>query len=67
MRRTDQKRLEAIWRTVEENPGIRAGRVARNLDLHRTTVMRALPAMEEEGLLLSEDDQGRLWSWRRRA
>ena len=66
MRQTNQKRLEAIWRTVEENPGIRAGRVARNLDLHRTVVMRALPVMEEEGLLLSEDDQGRLWSWRRR-
>ena len=67
MRHTNQKRLEAIWRTVEETPGIRAGQVARDLDLHRTTVMRALPAMEEEGLLLSEDDQGRLWSWRRRA
>jgi DNA-binding IclR family transcriptional regulator len=51
---------------VEANPGMRAGRVARDLELHRTAVMRALPAMEEEGLLLSEDDQGRLWSWRRR-
>jgi len=55
MRRADQKRLEAIWRTVEENPGVKAGRV-----------MRALPAMEEEGLLLSEDERGGLWSWGRR-
>ena len=65
MGRADAKRLEAIWRTVEEKPGIKAGRVARELNLHRSSVARALPAMEKEGLLLSEDEQGRLWSWRR--
>ena len=66
MRRADRKRLAAIMETVEQNPGIRAGRVARELNLHRSVVARALPAMEEEGLLLSEDKQGRLWSWGRR-
>ena len=66
MRRADRKRLEAIWQTVEQNPGIRTGRVARELGLHRSSVARALPAMEEEGLLLSEDRQGRLRPWGRR-
>jgi len=66
MRRADRERLAAIMQAVERNPGIRSSRVARELDLHRTAVTRALPAMEEEGLLLSEDDQGRLWPWGRR-
>jgi Mn-dependent DtxR family transcriptional regulator len=58
--------MEAIWQTLEQNPGIRTGRVARELQLHRSSVARALPAMEEEGLLLSEDSRGRLWPWGRR-
>ncbi|HSR31209.1 MAG TPA: hypothetical protein VLY63_11645 [Anaerolineae bacterium] len=33
MGRADGKRLEAIWRTVEEKPGIKAGRVSRELGL----------------------------------
>ena len=66
MRRADRKRLAAIMQTVERKPGIRSGRVARELNLHRSMVARALPAMEEEGLLLSEDEQGRLWPWGRR-
>jgi Mn-dependent DtxR family transcriptional regulator len=63
MRRADQKRLEAIWQTVEQKPGIKAGRVAREMELSRSAVMRALPALEEAGLLLSEDDHGCLWPW----
>jgi Mn-dependent DtxR family transcriptional regulator len=66
MRGADRGRLEAIWRTVEENPGIKPARVARELGLHRSAVARALPALEEQGLLLTEDPQGRLWPWRRR-
>jgi Mn-dependent DtxR family transcriptional regulator len=66
VRRADRRRLEAIWQTVEQSPGIRPGRVARELELHRSSVARALPTLEEEGLLLSEDGQGRLWPWGRR-
>ena len=50
---------------VEEEPGIRAGRVARKLGVPRSSVTRALPAVEEAGLLLSEDGRGGLWPWRR--
>jgi hypothetical protein len=42
MRRAERKRLAAILETVEQNPGIRAGRVARELNLHRSVVARAL-------------------------
>ena len=66
MRRGDRGRLEAIWRAVAREPGIKPGRVARELGLARSSVQRALPALEEAGLLLSEDDGGRLWPWERR-
>ena len=65
MRRASEKRLEAIWQAVEREPGMRAGRVAQRLGVPRSSVTRALPSLEEEGLLLSEDRRGRLWSWKR--
>jgi Mn-dependent DtxR family transcriptional regulator len=65
MRRADRERLEAIWHTVEDEPGIRAGGVAERLGIPRSSVTRALPALEDEGLLLSEDPRGRLWPWER--
>jgi Mn-dependent DtxR family transcriptional regulator len=66
MRRARQERLEAIYRAVEREPGIKAGRVARRLGVHRSAVTRALPALEQRGLLLSQDRRGGLWPWRRR-
>ncbi len=66
MRRADKKRLEAIYRTVEQSPGIKPGRVAQKLGLYRSSVARALPEMDAEGLLLSEDVKGGLWPWGRR-
>jgi Mn-dependent DtxR family transcriptional regulator len=66
MRHADRERLEAIFRTVEREPGIKAGKVARTLKIARSSVTRALPALEAEGMLLSEDGRGRLWPWGRR-
>jgi predicted ArsR family transcriptional regulator len=65
MRTTSGERLEAIWRAVEREPGIRAAGVARRLGVARTAVMRALPALEDAGLLLSEGGRGELRTWRR--
>jgi Mn-dependent DtxR family transcriptional regulator len=66
VRQTSKNRLEAIWRAVEQDPGIRPGGVARRLAIPRSSVTRALPALEDYGLLLSEDGLGRLWPWRRK-
>ena len=64
-RKQKHERIEAIYRTVEKYPGERPGFIARLLGLNRSEVTRALPAMEEQGLLLSEDERGGLWpfSW----
>jgi Mn-dependent DtxR family transcriptional regulator len=67
VRRADKDRLEAIASVVQENPGIKPGAVADLLGLHRSAVTRALPALEEAGILLVEDDQGRLSFFGRRS
>ena len=58
-------RLEAIYQSVEDNPGEHSGFIARLLGLSRSSVTRSLPALDEHGYLLSEDDKGRLWPFRR--
>lgn len=45
MRGADEKRLEAICQTVGQKPGIKPGRVAAQLDIPRSSVIRALPMM----------------------
>ncbi len=46
MHKGKQVRAEAIWKAVEREPGIRAGKVARDLGVSRSVVTRTLPAME---------------------
>jgi DNA-binding IclR family transcriptional regulator len=59
--RTSNRRVEMIAQAVQSNPGKRAGYIARKLGLHRSSVTRALPALEEAGILLAEDGHGRLF------
>ena len=60
-RRTSNRRVEMIAQAVQSNPGKRAGYIAQRLGLSRSSVRRALPALEEAGILLAEDDRGRLF------
>lgn len=66
MRRAEIRRLEAIWDVVKREPGIKPGRIAQRLGIPRSSITRALPALEENGYLISEDQKGRLWPWDRR-
>ena len=60
-RPANQDRAEQVYRKIEEHPGKRAGFFARLLGLNRSEVTRILPALQEKGLLVSEDDKGGLW------
>jgi len=60
-RKINDKRLKQIYNKVRQHPGRRAGFIARLLGLNRSEVTRSLPALEERGLFLCEDDQGGLW------
>jgi DeoR/GlpR family transcriptional regulator of sugar metabolism len=66
-RRPDQQRLDRYEEVVPEYPDrIRPSQVARRLGVHRSTVQRDLPALEERGTLLIEDERGLLSLFRRR-
>ena len=60
-RPANYNRAEQVYRKIEEHPGKRPGFVARLLGLNRSEVTRVLPAMEERGYLVSEDEKGGLW------
>jgi DeoR/GlpR family transcriptional regulator of sugar metabolism len=66
-RRCNQRRLDRYEEVIPEYPGkIRPSQVARLLSVHRSTVQRDLPALEEQGTLLMEDGGGFLSLFRRR-
>ena len=65
-RKHKNKELQNIYKTIDKNPGQRAGFIARILGLPRSQITRSLPTMQESGYLLSEDEKGRLWAFRRK-
>lgn len=60
-RKVDDEKLKSIYNRVKENPGKKAGFIARLLGLNRSEVTRSLPALEDKKLYIAEDDQGGLW------
>jgi len=60
-RKAGKQRVEMIAQAVQSNPGKRAGYIAQGLGLSRSSVIRSLPALEEAGILLAEDNHGRLF------
>lgn len=65
-RKPQDERLESIYNKVQDNPGERPGFIARLLGLNRSEVTRMLPALEDKGLYVSEDDKGGLWPFSRK-
>lgn len=45
---------------ITQQPGLTASALARSLGMSTSTVIRRLPSLEEAGILLYEDEQGRL-------
>jgi Mn-dependent DtxR family transcriptional regulator len=60
-RKIEEKKLEEIYEQVEANPGKKAGFIARLLGLNRSEVTRSLPALEDKGLFIYEDEEGGLY------
>jgi DNA-binding IclR family transcriptional regulator len=63
--RKKRRTFERMDRIIRQEPGIRPAELARRLDVHRSTVQRRLPSMEEAGYLYAEDDRGGLWPFKR--
>lgn len=64
-RQTDRERLQQISNTIAQHPGAKPAEIARQLDLPRSSVTRALPELEDAGHLMYEDRRGGLWPFRR--
>jgi len=64
-RPANRHRAQQIYRTIEAHPGKHPGFIARLLGIHRSEVTRALPSLQEKGLLISEDDKGGLWPFKK--
>ncbi len=66
-RRPNPERLEQYEELIPEYPGkLRPAQLARLLGVPRSTVLRDLPALEEQGTLLMEDERGLLSLFRKR-
>lgn len=63
-RKPNEEKLKNIYSTIQQHPGKRAGFIAKLLRLHRSEVTRTLPALEERGYTLSEDQKGRLFPFK---
>ena len=63
-RKYEDVKLEQLYEAVEDYAGERPGFLARLLGWRRSDVTRALPALEDEGFLVSEDEGSGLWPFR---
>ena len=62
-----QERLEQMAVVLERHPhGISQSDLAREIGAPRSTVKRDLPALEQAGILLAEDEKGYLALFGRR-
>jgi DNA-binding IclR family transcriptional regulator len=65
-KRGKQDRLDKIVGLLERNPGgLSQSEIARRVRAERSTVHRDLAALEKRGVLLAEDDRGRVSLFRR--
>jgi hypothetical protein len=60
-RQANQADLHALQNAIETHPGQRAGFFSRLLNWRREEVTRRLVSLNDQGVLLWEDDHGRLW------
>ncbi|MDW8325583.1 MAG: MarR family transcriptional regulator [Anaerolineales bacterium] len=51
---------QRIVELLARQPNLRQSEIAAALGEHSSTVMRALPKLEAQGIRLAEDDEGRL-------
>ena len=60
-RKADEARLKEVSQLFHSKPGRIAGEYARMLGIHREDFSRVLVQLNDRGVLLSEDEKGRLW------
>ncbi len=64
-RHADQQQLEELRQAIEHYPGQCIGALAHLLNWSREKVTRGLVMLNDRGVLLYEDEHGRLWPFRK--
>ena len=65
-RKADETRLQEASKLFQSDPGRKAGEYARILGVHREDFNRMLVQLNDRGVLLSEDEKGHLWLFRKK-
>ena len=60
-RRADESKIRKVMELLKTHPGRSSGEYARMMDCHREAFIRVLTQLEDRGVLLAEDRDGRLW------
>lgn len=60
-RKADERRLRELLGAIERHPGRGVGFLARQLGWPHEVINRGLVALDDRGVLLSEDERGGLW------
>jgi DNA-binding IclR family transcriptional regulator len=58
------RRMRTIARAILENPDLTKKQISRITDLPYSQVRSALPGLEAHGILLSEDEQSRIYPFK---
>lgn len=57
--------FEKMDEIIQSSPGILPAQIAKELGTSRSTITRRLPSVDEAGYLYYEDDEGRLWPFKK--
>jgi hypothetical protein len=60
-RKADEQRLQKAEQLLHSQPGHKSGEYAQKIGCHRQIFNRLLVQLNDRGVLISEDDKGRLW------
>ena len=60
-RKANKLRLQQAVQLLRAQPGYKSGEYAQKMGCHRQTFNRLLVQLNDQGVLISEDDFGRLW------
>ena len=59
-RKADEQRLQKAEQLLHSQPGYKSGEYAQKMGCHRQTFNRLIVQLNDRGVLISEDDKGRL-------
>lgn len=64
--RKKKSEFEKTEKLIVNNPGLIQSEIARRLGISPSTLARRFSSMNDAGILLSQDDKGGIWAFKRK-